>query len=263
MSRASLAQRSAVLISVIAATLFGFSSVAQADPGVDDTLNARTAAVLKAEREAKPESTPAPPQTVFSVVVVGGDSFSKLVQKHCGRGDWENISFPGRNKNLIRAGETITIDCSGAAPAQTANTPAPVSGVCGGMTWNFWGNDQRGNAYTIVHVGLDRGVPYRGLVIALATAMQESSLNNYGHLGAANDHDSQGLFQQRPSMGWGTVAQVTDPVHASNKFYDTLLGVRNWQNMALTVAAQAVQRSGFPSAYAKWEHDATVMVDNC
>jgi hypothetical protein len=262
MSRASLALRSTVLISVIGATLFGFSSVAQADPGADgDVLNARTAAALKAEREAEPKPAPTPPQTVFSIVVVGGDSFSKIVQKHCGRGDWENIPFPGRNKNLIRAGETITIDCSGAVPA--ANAPASINGTCGGATWNSWGNVQRGNAYTIVHVGLDRGVPYRGLVIALMTAMQESSLNNYGYLGDRNDHDSQGLFQQRPSMGWGTVAQVTDPVYAANKFYDVLLNVRNWQNMQLTLAAQAVQVSAYPYAYAKWEHDATVMVDNC
>jgi len=262
MFRANVAQRSAVLISVIAATLFGFSSVASADPGVDgDVLNGRTAAALQAEREAEPAPVP---QTVFTIVVERGNSFSALVQQHCGRSDWENIPFPGRNKNLIRAGETITLDCSGAAPAAPVNAPAPVNNLaCSGETFNYWGDVQRINAATIVHVGVDRGVPRQGLIVALMTAMQESSLNNYGYLGDRNDHDSQGLFQQRPSMGWGTVAQVTDPVYAANKFYDVLLRVRNWQNMALTLAAQAVQISAFPYAYAKWEHDATVMVDNC
>ena len=100
-------------------------------------------------------------------------------------------------------------------------------------------------------------MPERGGIVALATAMQESSLRNLGHLGAKNDHDSLGLFQQRPSMGWGTPAQVTDPVFAATAFYLALKRVRGWESMAITVAAQRVQRSAFPNAYAKWEGDAT------
>lgn len=263
MFRANMARRSAVLISVIAVSLFGLSSVAQADPGVDgDTLNGRTAAQLQAARAAVVEAAPAPAPTVFSVVVAGGDWFSVLVQKYCGRSDWQNIPFPGRDKDLIRVGETITIDCLGSAPV--VNAPAPVNErMCGGDTWNSWNDEQRTHAGTIVHIGIDRGVPRRGLIVALMTAMQESTLHNYGYLGNRNDHDSQGLFQQRPSMGWGTVDQVTDPAYASNKFYDVLLNVRNWQNMEMTLAAQSVQVSAYPYAYAKWEHDATVMVDNC
>lgn len=120
---------------------------------------------------------------------------------------------------------------------------------------------QMGNAATIVKTGQEMGIPPRGWVIAIATAIQESQLHNLGHLGERNDHDSLGLFQQRPSSGWGTPAQVTDPVYASKKFYNALKDVPNWQKLPLTQAAQAVQRSAFPSAYAKWEDEASAIVD--
>ena len=89
--------------------------------------------------------------------------------------------------------------------------------------------------------------------------MQESKLYNLGHLGANNDHDSLGLFQQRPSMGWGSEAQVTDPVYSATAFYSALQRVPGWESMAVTVAAQSVQRSAYPDAYAKWETDATAL----
>ena len=120
-----------------------------------------------------------------------------------------------------------------------------------------WNSTQRDNATTIVEVGLALGVSERGLVVALATAMQESRLHNLGHLGANNDHDSVGLFQQRPSMGWGSVAKLTDPVYSATAFYLALKRVSGWESMEVTVAAQRVQRSAFPNAYAKWETDAT------
>ena len=120
-----------------------------------------------------------------------------------------------------------------------------------------WDSTQRDNATTIVQVGLALGISERGLVVALATAMQESQLYNLGHLGANNDHDSLGLFQQRPSMGWGSEAQLTDPVYSATVFYLALQRVSGWESMQVTVAAQRVQRSKFPNAYAKWETDAT------
>jgi cell wall-associated NlpC family hydrolase len=116
--------------------------------------------------------------------------------------------------------------------------------------------EQLGNAYTILRVGVSRGISQRGLVIAIATALQESNLRNL-HYG---DRDSVGLFQQRPSSGWGTVAELTDPPTSAAKFYDALARVANWESMPLTVAAQAVQRSAFPNAYAKWESLATTLV---
>ncbi|ROT28027.1 M23 family metallopeptidase [Micromonospora sp. HM5-17] len=119
---------------------------------------------------------------------------------------------------------------------------------------------QMRNAAIIINVGIELDVPPRGWVIAVATAIQESTLRNLGHLGTANDHDSLGLFQQRPSMGWGTPQQVQDPVYASTKFYEKLLTVPDWQNRPLTVAAQAVQVSAYPDAYAEHEPEAEAIV---
>lgn len=128
-------------------------------------------------------------------------------------------------------------------PADPAVTPATLTAV------------QLQHASTINAVGLARGIPERGRVIALATAYQESGLRNLDH----GDRDSVGLFQQRPSQGWGSIAQIMDPVYASGKFYDALLQVSGWQQMSLTAAAQAVQYSAFPDAYAKWEPSALTL----
>lgn len=109
---------------------------------------------------------------------------------------------------------------------------------------------QLANAQTIYQVGIALKLPQRGEVVALATAIQESRLVN---LTVATNYDSLGLFQQRPSQGWGTAAQLTDPVYASTKFYQALQQVPNWQNLPVTVAAQDVQHSGVPDAYAQWQ----------
>jgi cell wall-associated NlpC family hydrolase len=115
---------------------------------------------------------------------------------------------------------------------------------------------QAANARTIRDVGVALAVPARGQVIAIATAMTESTLRNLDH----GDADSLGLFQQRPSAGWGTPAQLTDPVYASTRFYRALLAVPEWQTLPLAVAAQDVQRSGFPDRYAAFEPLATALV---
>lgn len=115
--------------------------------------------------------------------------------------------------------------------------------------------DQAANAATISAVGTTRGLPERAVTIALATALQESALRNLDH----GDRDSLGLFQQRPSQGWGTPAQIMDPVYASGKFYEHLAEVPGYSRLPLTVAAQRVQKSGFPQAYAKHESDATLL----
>jgi murein DD-endopeptidase MepM/ murein hydrolase activator NlpD len=121
--------------------------------------------------------------------------------------------------------------------------------------------EQVRNAAIIINVGKQLKLPPRAWVIAVATAMQESNLKNLGHLGKRNDHDSLGLFQQRPSSGWGSPAQVTDPVYAATKFYDKLRKVKNWDRLALTRAAQRVQISAYPGAYAKHEPLATELVN--
>lgn len=124
-----------------------------------------------------------------------------------------------------------------------------------------YGPDQVRNAAIIIRVGQDMQVPPRGWVIAVATAMQESRLVNHGHLGARNDHDSLGLFQQRPSQGWGTPEQIMDPVFASQKFFSKLQSVPDWEVLPLTTAAQRVQVSAYPNAYAKHEPTATLIVN--
>lgn len=116
-------------------------------------------------------------------------------------------------------------------------------------------DEQIPNAQTIVATGISLDVPKKGQIIALATAMQESRLRNLG----SGDRDSLGLFQQRPSQGWGTAQQIHDPVYASEQFYKHLLKVDGWQQMTVTQAAQEVQRSGYPDAYAPWEPLATAL----
>lgn len=112
--------------------------------------------------------------------------------------------------------------------------------------------DQASNTALITAVAVRRGLPPRAASIALATAMQESRLRNINY-GDEAGPDSRGLFQQRPSQGWGTEAQVMDPVYAANAFYDGLLKVPGYESMEITQAAQAVQRSAFPRAYAQHE----------
>ncbi|MEV7042870.1 C40 family peptidase [Amycolatopsis sp. NPDC051061] len=112
------------------------------------------------------------------------------------------------------------------------------------------------NAGTIVAVGKQMGVPEPGWVVAIAAALQESGLRNL-HYG---DRDSLGLFQQRPSMGWGTPDQITTPSYAATQFFQHLLATPDWQRMSVTDAAQAVQHSGFPHAYANHEHTARTIV---
>ncbi|MEU5193729.1 M23 family metallopeptidase [Streptomyces scabiei] len=119
-----------------------------------------------------------------------------------------------------------------------------------------WTAEQKRNASVITNVARSRGLPPRAAVIGVATAIQESMLKNIRY----GDRDSQGLFQQRPSQGWGTIAQVTDPIHASNSFFERLAKVDKWQTKPLTKAVQNVQRSGFPYAYAKWEKAAGELV---
>jgi murein DD-endopeptidase MepM/ murein hydrolase activator NlpD len=119
-----------------------------------------------------------------------------------------------------------------------------------------WTAEQERNASTITNVARGLGLPPRAAVIGVATAIQESMLKNIRH----GDRDSQGLFQQRPSQGWGTVAQVTDPIYASNSFFKRLKNVNKWQTKPLTKAAQNVQLSGYPLAYAKWERAAGELV---
>ncbi len=131
-------------------------------------------------------------------------------------------------------------DAAGTEPAGVCTLPLSSETVTA---------EQAANAAAIADVATARGLPDRAVVIALATARQESGLRNLDH----GDRDSLGLFQQRPSQGWGTPEQVRDPAYAAGKFYERLVNVPNWQTGRLTDVAQTVQRSGFPEAYQKHE----------
>ncbi|BBH66570.1 hypothetical protein ACTI_32550 [Actinoplanes sp. OR16] len=116
-------------------------------------------------------------------------------------------------------------------------------------------SQQMANAATITAVGVRRGFPEQAVVVALATAFQESKLENLDD----GDRDSVGLFQQRPSQGWGTFEQIKDPRYAAGKFYSALKKVKGWQEMRVTDAAQKVQRSAYPEAYEKWADESKVL----
>jgi hypothetical protein len=115
--------------------------------------------------------------------------------------------------------------------------------------------EQAANAATISAVATRRGLPARAAVIALATALQESKLVNVEY----GDRDSVGLFQQRPSQGWGSAGQILDPRYSAARFYDALVKVPGWQRLPLTEAAQRVQQSAHPGAYGQWEDQAGVL----
>ena len=115
--------------------------------------------------------------------------------------------------------------------------------------------DQAHNASLIAATSIVRGLPARAATIALAAAYQETDLHNLDH----GDRDSLGLFQQRPSQGWGTAEQIMNPTYAVGSFYDALVKVPDYTSIDVTVAAQSVQRSAFPEAYADHEADARIL----
>lgn len=140
--------------------------------------------------------------------------------------------------------------------------PRPVAGL---------DQAQMDNAAAIVKVGVKLGIPERGLIVAIATAMQESNLYNLANpalpesldlpnQGTGYDFDSVGLFQQRSSSGWGAVADLMRPAYAAEAFFEALLQIPGWQQMSISGAAQAVQVSAFPDAYAQHEERATTIV---
>lgn len=144
------------------------------------------------------------------------------------------------------AGSVASLLAGGTAPP-TCMPPASEPRIAGN-----YGPEQLSNAAAIVAVGKQRNVPEQGWVVALVVAIQESRLHNLDH----GDRDSLGLFQQRPSQGWGSPQQIRNPTYSATQFYQHLLAIPNWQQMSLNNAAQAVQHSGVPDAYGRHEHAA-------
>lgn len=161
----------------------------------------------------------------------------------------------------IGAGSIAVAACASPRPGASSGATSPAHTAFASLSGETWNSEQLGNAAIIVAEGTRRRIPPRGWIVAVAVAMQESHLRNLGDLGAANDHDSLGLFQQRPSQGWGTPAQILDPRYSARQFYQHLIDVPGWQDLPLTVAGQRVQISAYPDAYAKWEDDAVAVVN--
>ena len=148
----------------------------------------------------------------------------------------------------VAGGTYLALDQYG-SPAGTGTCVASGLG-----TSHRYETDQTANAALIGAIAVDRGLPPRAASIALATAYQESKLRNIDY----GDRDSLGLFQQRPSQGWGTEEQIMDPVHATNAFYDGLVKLDGYETMNINDAAQTVQRSGHPEAYADHETEGRI-----
>ncbi|MFI2714641.1 hypothetical protein ACH495_31420 [Micromonospora sp. NPDC018662] len=146
-------------------------------------------------------------------------------------------------------------------PAHAAPAKAAAAAVQGEQSTIPLNDEQTANAKAIIAATKKAGLPERAAVISIATSLQESKLENLGHLGDKNDHDSLGLFQQRPSSGWGSPEQITDPEYSTLAFLKGLKQVDGWQDMPLTKAAQTVQVSAYPDAYAQWEKQATDLVN--
>ncbi len=153
-----------------------------------------------------------------------------------------------------------------ASPSTVAKVPARPRPVAGLSQY------QMDNAAVVVNTGRRMGLPAKAYLVAISTALQESELRNlanstvpeslrYPHQGVAANYDSLGLFQQRASQNWGTVAQLMYPATASGLFYSRLVKVAGWQTMSVSAAAQAVQRSAFPDAYDRQQARAQQIVD--
>ena len=191
-----------------------------------------------------------------SYMVVSGDTIAGIAAT-LGVSQQALLDVNGlQASSLIFSGESLNLPGSPAAPSS-------ISTASSGSSVTIMNEEMRANASVIVQVGQQLGVSGEGIVIALATAMQESSLRNLN----GGDRDSVGLFQQRPSAGWGSVDQLTTPAYSARLFYGGasnpnigrtrgLMDIVDWQSLPLTVAAQAVQNSAFPDAYAKWEASA-------
>ena len=196
-------------------------------------------------------------ETIGALAAAAGVSVQSLLDAN-GLG-WSSIIYPGQVLSIPSASAPAPLSLEPAILIEAVITPP--SAALGEVT--PLSEDMRRHAETIIASGRRAGAGDAGIVIALAAAAQESGLRNVDH----GDRDSLGLFQQRPSSGWGTPEQVLDPVRASLAFFGGpvnpnpgitrgLLDIPGWEAMTVTEAAQTVQISAYPNHYAKWETSA-------
>jgi LysM repeat protein len=249
-----------------------------------------TAPSFPSEEDAQTQSppTPTPEESdgtdVVSLTgetshtVVEGDSLQSIAEQHgiptaallaLNGLSWQTEIHPGQEL-VVSKGQQATVDAEAVLPAAvespqlaSGTRAKPGGGVADGEMITRLTDEMATNARIIIQVGREMKIPNYGIVIALATAAQESTLRNLNY----GDRDSVGLFQQRPSSGWGTPQQILDPRYATRAFFGGpnsptpgntrgLLDIPGWQNKSVAAAAQAVQISAFPDAYAKWETSA-------
>jgi LysM repeat protein len=240
-------------------------------PGQKITIPGKSASAPAASKPAasKPAASkpapakPAAPATSGSYTIKAGDTIYAIALRH-GVSSKAVLATNGLNaSSIIYPGQKITIPGKTVAatkPAAPKPAPASAGSSSGAASVPKLDSEQAANAKLIIKVGRELGVPERGIAIALGTAMQESWIRNLDW----GDRDSLGLFQQRPSTGWGTAAQVRDKVRSIKAFYGGpsdpngyatrgLLDIPGWQKMSYAQAAQAVQISAYPDRYAQWE----------
>jgi hypothetical protein len=195
--------------------------------------------------------------------VLGGVAAMMLLGAAAGPASATEPSAGGVAPATAATATAVTATTAAAAavpnPAPTAKVLLP-RGVPSGQQAFTPSAEQLKNVKSIVKAGRDLKLSPRAEVLAVACSLQESKLVNLGNLGNRNDHDSLGLFQQRPSSGWGTPSQVTNADHAAKAFYTALKSVSNFESRPLTDAVQKVQVSAYPDAYAKWEKMASNLV---
>jgi len=203
---------------------------------------------------ATPAAQAAPP-AAGSHAVVAGDTVYAIAQKY-GTTTQAIFSLNGLDaSSIIYPGQTLVVGQAPAPAAAAAPAAAP-----GGQLQATLTAEQAANAALIIRIGRELGVSDRGVAIALATAMVESGMRNLDW----GDRDSLGIFQQRPSTGWGAPEQILDADRSTRVFYGGqsdpngtttrgLLDIPGWESMAFTDAAQAVQISAFPQRYGQWE----------
>jgi LysM repeat protein len=238
---------------VLTANGLGWSSIIYAGQTIAIPAAAPTAAVSSA---APTTAAPAPrPAATTAYTIVAGDTLSALAARFGTTTAAIMTANSMGSSTIIYSGRTLVIPSGSSAPVLVSSvTPTNARPLT---------DEMAANARLIIHTGQRLGVPDRGIVVALSAAMQESGLRNLNY----GDRDSVGMFQQRPSTGWGTAAQLQDPAYATELFFGGpsnpnpgrtrgLLDISGWQSMTVAQAAQAVQISAYPDAYAKWESSA-------
>ncbi|MGB3374858.1 MAG: LysM peptidoglycan-binding domain-containing protein, partial [Microbacterium sp.] len=225
---------------IIAANGLGRSAMIH--PGQKLKVGAAPAAA-SVPKTTTPTASPTPAVAPTSHTVVIGDTLFAIAKKYSTSVAALLEANGLGNGSIIYPGQTLRL-----APPAPAQRSATLDAT------------QRAHAVHIIRVGRELGVPDRGIAIALATAMVESSMRNLDH----GDRDSLGLFQQRPSQGWGTAKQILDADRSIRVFYGGphdpngsasrgLLDIAGWQTKKFTDAAQAVQISAYPDRYGQWE----------